>query len=312
MLPNIGDAKVDKILSQFSQRYSNEEYIAEKILPPLKVAEKSGKYSKYGTENFRTYGDATLRAPGTRANTIDYSVSTGAYLCSEKSLEKRVPDEMKNNTDDPYDAKRDATAVIMDNIWVNQEAALAAAMEGTSVITQNTTLSGTDQWNDYDDSNPLDDISDGISVIRSATAKRPNVAVMGFDVMTKLRQHPDVREQVKYTNGGQISEDAFISFLKAFFRLDEVLIGTAIKNTADEGQTAVLSDCWGDHFWLIHRNKRPTLMQATFGYTFFDVPRVVDQYREESHKSDVVRQRYSYDQNLMDVAQCYLIKNAIA
>lgn len=311
-LPNLGDAKVDKILSQFSQRYVNTDYISELILPPLKVKEKAGKFAKYGKENLRVYADQTFRAPGTRANSIDYSVSQGTYVCQEHALEKGVPDEYKNNTDKPYDPQRDAVATIMDNIWVNQEVALATAMTATATLTNNTTLSGTSQWSDYANSDPFDDINTGIATVRAATGKRPNSCTMSHDVAQKLKSHPDVREQVKYTNGGQLSDNAFIKFLKDFFNLENVYVGSAIKNTADEGQVDSLGNVWGDDFVLFYKNPRPTIMMATFGYTFFDVPRQVDKYREESNVQDVVRQRYSYDQNLMDVLLAYLIKDAIA
>lgn len=309
--PILGAAKKNKILSQFSQKYVNQTYINELLLPPLRVKEKTGNYAKYDKSNLRTYAEI-FRAPGTRALSVDYGVSQGSYVCRERALEKLVPDEFINNTDDPYDPKRDAVATLMDNIWVNQENALATDLADTNVLTNNTTLSGTDQWSDYLNSDPFDDIRTGIDTIRVATSQLPNTAWMSYEVMNKLKQHPDVREQVKYTNGGQLSNDAFINFMKGFFNLDNVYIGTAIKNTADEGQTDSLSSVWGKHFWLAYISPRPTLMRATFGYTFTDVPREVDTYREESKKSEVVRVRYSYDQNLMDVNLAYLIKDAIA
>lgn len=310
--PILGSAKVDKILSQFSQKYTNRNYVSEMVLPVLRVKEKTGKFAQYGTENLRVYSDATFRAPGTRANTVDYTVSQGTYSCQEHAIEKRVPDELKNNTDDPYDAMRDATATIMDNLWVNQERALATAMTSTATLTQNTTLSGTSQWSDYNNSDPFTDINTGIETIRAATGQRPNSAVMSFDVMRKLKDHPDVRDQLKYTNGGQFSEDAFVQWLKGHFGLSNVYVGTAIYDSADEGQTASLGNVWNDDFVLFYQNERPTMMQATFGYTFVDQPRVVETYREESHVSDVVRQRYSYDQAIMDASLAYLIKDAVA
>lgn len=312
MKPTLGSSKVDKILTQFSQYYTNDEYISELILPTLKVKEKSGKFAKYSKDNLRVYADQTLRAPGTRANNVDYSVSQGSYLCAEHSLEKLVPDEMMDNTDDPYDPKRDATAVIMDNIWVNQEVALATAMTNTAVLTQNTTLSGTSQWSDSDNSDPFGDIANGISTVRAATGKLPNTCTMSFDVMQELKQHPDVREQVKYTNGGQFSDEAFMSFLKGMWRFKNVYVGTAVKNTADEGQSDSIANVWADDFVMFYKNDRPTLMNATFGYTFTDTPRKVDTYREEPKVSDVVRVRYSYDQAIMDAELAFLIKAAIA
>jgi len=312
MNPKLGDAKVDKILTQFSQKYVNDNYISELILPPLKVKEKTGNYAKYGTENLRIYADGIWRAPGTRANSVDYTVSQGTYACRERSIEKLVPDEYVNNTDDPYDPKRDAVATIMDNIWVNQERALAAYMTLTANLSQNTTLSGTSQWSDYTNSTPFSDIQTGIETVRAATGVLPNSVVMSYDVMQKLKAHPDVREQVKYTSGGQLSDDAFKQFLKGFFHLENIYVGTAIYDSADEGQTASLANVWNDDFTMFYKNPRPTLMKATFGYTFHDVARKTDTYREEPRVSDVVRVRYSYDQNVMDASLAYLIKSAVA
>lgn len=313
MNPTSGSAKVEKLLSQFSQMYRNSNFIGEDILPPLKVKEKTGKFAKYGKENLRPYTGQIYRAPGTRAVSIDYSVSQGEYTCRERSAEKLVPDEAMNNTDDPYDAKRDATAVLMDVIWVNQELALSAVLENTSTITQNVTLSGTDQWSDYSNSTPIDDINTGITTVEDANGQTPNSMFMSIEVWRKLKSHPDVREQLKYTGkSGNMNESAFKSFFMELFDVENVFVGNAIYNSADEGQTDVISKVWGKHFWVFYKNPSPTLMRATFGYTFFDVPRVVDTYREEAKLSDVIRQRYSYDQNIMDATLMYLIKNAIA
>ena len=275
--------------------------------------QKSGKYAQYGKDNLRAYSDQLYRAPGVRAMSVDYSVSQGSYTCRERAAEKLVPDELMNNQDDPYDAKRDAVEVIMDNIWTNQELALSTTMSDSSILTNYTTLSGTSQWSDYDNSTPISDIDTGISTMRTAAAIRPNTAVIPFSVWLKLKSHPDIREQLKYTGVmGNISDDQLTTFLKGYFRLDKVLKGDAVYNSADEGQTDSLADVWGKHFWLTYSNPKPTLMKATFGYTFTDVSRKVDTYREEPKVSDVVRVRYSYDQNIMDANLAYFIENAIA
>jgi len=197
-------------------------------------------------------------------------------------------------------------------LWLNQEKALADYMSDTANLTNNVTLAGTDQWSDYTNSTPLEDIDAGITDMMTTVGQRPNVAWMGFEVFRKLKSHPDVREQVKYTNGGQLSDSAFITFLKDFFQLKEVWVGTAIYDSADEGQTASLAQVWGKHFWLAVQTDRPTLMGSTLGYTFYDVDRIVDTYREEPKVSDVMRVRYSYDQNVMDALLVYFIKNAVA
>lgn len=312
MKPSVGDAKVDKILTQFSQMYRNEEYVNEFICPKLKVKEKTGKFAKYGKENLRAYAGQIYRAPGVRANSVDYTVSQGTYICAERALEKGVPDEFLNNTDDPYDAKRDAATVIMDNEMINQEKALQTFIASTTNLPLNVTLTGTDQWNDYVNSNPIGDINTAIRTVKAATGVRPNTMLLSFDVMMTLKSHPDVRDAVKYTNGGQLSDDAFVAFLKGYFNLKNVYIGSAVYNSSVEGQADSISDVWTKDAWLFYINPSPSLMKASFGYTFEDVPRQVDVYREEEKIQDVVRIRHSYDQNIMDSNLGYYIKNAIA
>lgn len=307
----MGTMKVDKILSQFSQMYRNENFIAEKILPFLKVIEKTGKFAKYSKDNLRPYTGQIFRAPGTRAHTVDYSVSQGQYICQERSVEKIVPWEFYKNYDDPYDPRRDATEICMDNIWVNAELTLATALSDTGVITQNITLSGTDQWTDKTNSDPLDDIRVAIKTVKSATGMRPNTMAIGEIAFDALKDHPDIREQLKYTNGGQPSDDQLMSWLKSFFKLANIYVGDAVYNSADVGQTDSLGNIWGGHCWLFFQTASPTLMKATFGMTLSDVPRETDMYTEVSHKRDVVRVSYSFDQNIFDANLCYFIKNAV-
>lgn len=311
MKPKIGDMRVDKLLSNVAQKYRNDHYVAEQILPFVKVNNKTGKFAKFGKENFRAYRGQIHRAPGTRAHTIDYSVSQGSYACDERSLEKPVPWEFYDNFDAPYNPEDDAVGVIMDNIWTNQELALSAVLGDTSILTLNTTLSGTSQWSDLDNSDPLNDIRVAINAVKNATGMRPNVLVFCEDAHDVLKIHPLIREQLKYTNGGQPSDDQLDAWLKTFFKIEEVIVGSAVHNSADEGQTDDLDAIWTGNVWAMHRPKTPSVLKASFGYTFSDVPREVDKYDEVSHKRTVVRMSYSYDQNIMDASLAYLIKAAV-
>lgn len=305
--------KVDKILSQFSQMYRNENYIAESILPVIKVKEKSGKYAKYGKENLRAYSGQIFRAPGTRAHTVDYSVSQGTYLCEERSIEKIVPLEMYKNVDDPYDPKRDATEVVMDNIWVNAELALSLFLSnvGAVNISQTVTLSGTDQWSDQQNSTPIADIRLAQATVKAATGMKANTMAIGEIAFDALKDHPDIREQLKYTNGGQPSDDQLVAWLKTYFKLKNVYVGDAVFNSSNEGQADNLDEIWGGHCWLYFATDKPTLMKATFGATLSDLPRQVDVRYDDDIIADIVRVRYSFDQNVFDAALCYFIKDAV-
>ena len=307
--PTFRSMTVDKILTQFSIAYRNEDYISEFILPVIKVKERSGKFAKYGKENLKFEANM-LRAPGTQARTFDYTVSQGTYTAEEHALEKIVPDEFMNNTDDPYDAKRDATIFCVDKIWGAQESALATNMADTAVLTNNTTLSGTSQWSDYANSDPLSDIRTARNSIKAATGKTANVAVFGWQTWLQLQNHPDIADRIKYV--GMTNLEATKKAVADLLEVKQVLIGDAIKNTAADGQTDSLSFVWGKHAWLLHVAPRPSLMTPSFGYTMKDLDRVVDTYRDDARLGDIVRVRDSYDQTLIDVTLAYLIKNAVA
>lgn len=312
MKPGVNEMKVNRLLTQFSIAYRNAQYINDLIMPRMQVTEKTGNYAKYGTENFRANLGNIYRAPGTRAVAADYSVSQGEYSCKEKSIEKKVPWEMQKNVQLPYNAKRDATQMIMDMILVNQEKVLRDYMTSTSNLPLNITLTGTDQWNDYANSDPFDDIETAITTVFTTTGTRPNTMVISYDVFRKLKTHPDVREAMKYTNGGQPSETDMGNYLKQYFSLSNVYVGTAHCDTTVEGQTASLSAIWTKDVWVMYVAPTPSLMMPTFGMTFEDVPREVDEYTETALKSDFVRVSASYDQNVCNSSLAYLIKNAIA
>lgn len=124
------------------------------------------------------------------------------------------------------------------------------------------TLSGTSQFSDYANSDPLGVIMAGLD----ACIMRPNVAVMGRAVFTKLCMHPEI---VKAVHGN--SGDAGIVQRRAvadLFELEDVLVGEGWVNTARKGQAATLSRVWGKHIALIHRNLTAGPNSGlTFGFT---------------------------------------------
>lgn len=310
--PLLGQAKVDKFLTQISLFYSNETYIAEMIAPTLKVVQKTGIVPKYGKENLKVYKGQGIRLPGARAQNFNYSVNiSDKYACFEHSFEKQVPWELADNTDDPYDPKRDATKVATDLILQNQEYAMANAMGDSSVLTNYVALSGGNRWDQAGTSDPLADINTGIDAVRTKIARRPNSITLSYPVFKTLKSHPKVRDAIKYTNGGQLSDTEFGNFLKQYFNLKNVFVGEAVGDLTIDGQDPTLTDLWGKIAVLHYTTPAPSILTPTFAYTFFDIPRSVDTYPEVKEKSDYVRTSYSFDQHICDAGAAYLMKTVI-
>lgn len=310
---NKSNTFVSPLLSNISIAYRNEDYIAEKILPTVPVQKDTAQIATYGMDNLRI--EEALRAQGAGANEVNHSVTIGAhYILQDRALKEFVSQEEMDNADKPITPKQDATENLTDRLQVIQEKSLADLMADTAIITQNTTLSGTDQWSDFDNSDPYDDIKTAFESVRSGSGKLPNTLVMSYAVMMTLITHPATLDRLP--NVTTITADSAITALKlAFPNIKNVWVGSAQYNSAAEGVTAALADIWGKHFWVMYVEPRPSTKMRSFGFTYQKVGsnRTVEVLPyDHDRKGQFVRVNHKYDQKLIDNKCAYLIKNAIA
>jgi len=111
----------------------------------------------------------------------------------------------------------DATENLTDRMLIIREKALADIMADTAVITQNVTLTGTDKWSDYDNSDPFDDIKTGLEAVRAACGKKPNTFTMGYTTMMTLMNHPDVIARIITTADKVVTPELVIAALTRAF-----------------------------------------------------------------------------------------------
>jgi hypothetical protein len=98
--PTLRDVHVNRPLSNVSIGFQNAAYIAQQVLPVVQVEKKSDVYFSFDKASW--YRDrAKPRAPGTRAQRGDYAITTASYICISDALAKSIPDEVRENVDDP-------------------------------------------------------------------------------------------------------------------------------------------------------------------------------------------------------------------
>ena len=313
---NKSNLYVSPLLTQISLAYRNDNYIAEKIMPIVRVKKDSAQIATYGMDNLRIAN--SIRAQGSATNEINHTVTIGShYNLTEHALKELVAKEEMENAEDPTRPKQDATENLTDRIWVIKEKLLADVMADTGVLTRNTTLTGTDQWSDYDNSDPLGDLKTGAEDVRTQTGKKPNTMIFSYQVWMTLLQHPDLVERVKI---GVADSDAIQKVIMTFMpNIKTILIGDAQYNSGVEGGTDTLAEIWGKHAWVGYIEPTPTIKSRSFGFTYQQKEyRLVDEHPMSlggeawDRKGDFVRVTDKYDQKLVDVKCLYLIKNAIA
>jgi len=310
---NKANTYVSPLLTKISLAYKNESYIADQILPTVPVVKDTAQIATYGMDNLRI--ESALRAQGAGANEVGHTLTLGAhYILQDRALKDFVSVEEENNADSPISPRQDATEFLTDRLDVIKEFELASAMANTGVVTQNVTLSGTDQWSDYTNSDPFDDIKTAITTVRSGSGMNANTIVMSYTVMMTLINHPDVIARcpnVQVVTSANVMQ----AIQLAFPGITKVLVGNAQYNSGVEGGTDTLSDIWGKHFWVAYISDRPRLKSRSFGFTYqkSGEGRAVEVLPfDADRKGRFVRVNEKYDQKIVDNKCMYLIKNCVA
>lgn len=309
-----GNWYVDQALTSISQMFVNDDdsFIAEKIFPVITVDKPTGIYWEYGREGLKK-PVSTLRTGRGATPEASYSRIKKNYgPLQEHDLKDFITfDEMKQYQD-PLDPETDAVIFLNQQMSIEKEVALATTLANTAVITQNTTLTGGNQWSDYANSNPFTDITTGITQLIKNGLKAPNTIFMGWEVMAQLANHPDFLDRVKYNSLGVITAD-MVKTLFADKGITQIYVGKSVYDTAAEGIAASNGFAWGKHFWLGYVNPTPALRQVNGGYTLVQKDaRYVDRWDDVDEKLHWIRNNDYYEQKLVGVEAFYLIKNAVA
>lgn len=303
----------DRLLTQASSMYIPQGYISEMLLPSIGVKETTGKLGKYGNNHLRIENSLKAgRGAYRRVETITRSTET--YTIEGHGLEGLVTKDDYRNVQVPFKAEEDETIGLTTSLWLGKEKSLADSLGSTSILTQNTTLSGTDQYSDYLNSDPLDDFDTARLAVRDGCGMLPDTVTMSYPVYSKLRYHPQILDSLgfKENRPGGLS----VQELADAMDVRRILIGEAMYNNSKEGQADSLADVWGKNIVFSVSPERAAVRQISLGYLVQyegQAPRKVYKYAVNNPpESNGILVEDEYDMFLSNVNAAYLIKNAIA
>lgn len=306
-------AIIDKLLTNVSSAYIPEGFISEAIFPTVDSMQKTGKLAKYGTDHLRV--EQTVIGGGGKYARIATQVrSNTSYSIEGHGLEGLVTEDDYSNVEKPYDAEADESLGITTTIMVGKEKGLADTLADTSVLTQNTTLSGTSQWSDYGNSDPVDDFLTGRQAVKDGCGFPPDLAIMSWEVAEQLRYHPGLLDALGFKDNrpGGLNDQELASVLK----VKRVLIGIASYESANKGQTSSLAAIWGKHLIFAKMPAKAMKYQTSLGYCFKlkgrKARRVFKWSVNNPPNSKAILVDDHYDYAITNVGAGYLIKDAVA
>ena len=258
-------AIVDKLLTNVSRGLFNEksQFIVDRILPVIPSAQSSGKIGSYGKENLRVVNDIMGGKGGARRINSN-TTSSSSYYIEPHGLSDIVTKQDKANYEKPFEALADSTEQLWEMLMLAKEKSLADSLGSTSVMSKNTTLTGTDQWSDYTNSSPLEVAKDAHASIHDNAGRVPNKAVVDWKTVNTLKYHPQILENLGFTRqrAGMMkpSELAFA------FDVEELLVGSVKYVSTDLGQTDTLANIWGDNMIYLYAPKAAKRKDQSLGF----------------------------------------------
>lgn len=243
--------------------FRNTRMIADEVLPRVPVGKQEFKYMKHTMEEGFTVPDTKVGRKS-KPNEVSFSATEETGSTEDYGLDDPIPQSDINNAPDNYDPLGRATEGIMNLVELDREVRVAGTVFNASTygIDNKVTLAGTDQFNDFVNSDPLGVFMDALD----AMIMRGNVMVIGRPAFSVLARHPQIVKAV-HGNAGD-SGIARRQDIADLLELDDILVGEARVNTARKGQAMSLARTWGKHVALIHRDKTAdTRSGVTFGVT---------------------------------------------
>ena len=318
--PGVAAVHVNRPLTNISVAYiqtAMRSSMAAVAFPIVPVEKQSDRYFVYNKGDFLR-DEAEIRAPGAESAGSGYALdSTPNYFCPDYALHKDVTDDEVANSDDPLQPMDDAAEFIAQKLMIRREKLWAANFFTTSKWA--TDITPTTLW-DAAGSTPLRDVATGVDTILQSTGMKPNTLILGRKVFTGLCENTSIKEMIKYTQKGVVTEE----ILAALLKVDRVLVGDMIENTAAQGQTASGAFILGKHALLCYAAPKPSLKQPSAGYTISwrgaggptgtrnAIGIATRRFRMEHLKSERVESEFYFDMKLIASDCGYFFPSAVS
>ena len=314
MAPNL-PFEINPELTGIALAYRNNNYVADKVLPRVKVSKRLFEYNEYDKGSFLTVPKTEIGRKG-EAETMELKSRLVPASCIDYSLKAEVPQvdveeaQANNGVENPI---QDNTLLTVDGLKLAREKRVANLITTASNYGGNVTILSAAQENTfaYDESSFNAVFEDVINKMAVA----PNYAVVSQTGALKLQRHPDFLALYKNYNSdnrGRVPLD----FIAKELGLKEIIVGSARLNTAKLGKTPVIENIWGDDMAFIYINPLAKPKAGlTFGMTAEASALTVQTYFDSDKGAkglNIIRPVETLKEFIACSGCGYLIKNAFA
>lgn len=311
------DVHVDAALSNFAVGYHPTGFVAEQVLPPLRVVKESDKYYIWDRhlahKVVQSDGKGSLRADGAESKEIPFKLTTGTYSADEYAHKIKITDRQRNNQDSVVRLEQSKTRRVKDILLLDQELRVATLLTTlANYATGNrTTLSGSNQWDDTSGSDTItieSDLDTGKEAVRKAIGRDPDMIIIPSAIAKVVKRNSTVRDLIKYTHEDLLVDGDLPPVLWGM----KVVIPKSVYTVTKEGATPTYTDVWGDNVVMIWTGQGfPSVDEPHFAKIFRYQPWMVKKWRSEKIKSDWIEVSHGQDEKITSNVSAYLITDVL-
>lgn len=290
-------------------------YIAPLVFPVFETAKQSGNIGELPIESLNQEAE-TARASGSRYNEVSFKFGKSTFATEEHGV--AVPVDRRNATlyRDYFDAEMVAARLARNIVRKNLEKRVAAAVFNASTWAgSGLTTSISTEWSTVGSATPITDVESAKVKVYDGCGLAPNALIINWRVWNKLKQCAQIIDRIKYS-GIDDPKNVSMNAVAALMGLDRIIIAGGLKNSAKEGQAAVLADIWDDEYAMVARVATSNdLSEASIGRIFHwsedgsTFGGTLESWYDEAIRGDWVRCRMETDEVTLFPQAGHLLSN---
>lgn len=305
---------ISGVLQPYSELATSLGFVADLVAPGTEVAESAGQYATVDGKNVLQNVD-TKRGKDGRYTQVTWEWGKGTYNCLEYGLEERIDRRDAARYGRWFDAEVAAARRVRRLLALAREIRIAAVLFNTSTFTPASNI--THEWDDAANADPIADVKAAKSRLW-ARGVEANALLINKQVYENILGCDSVLDRIASNGAGDKTARALLNVQKLMevFDLRHILVGAALKNTADEGQTASLSPVWSGEYAAVGRiaeteDIEEICVMRTFHYGAdgSQMGGVSETYYDESRRADVARVRMDVAEETIATAAWELLDN---
>lgn len=299
-------ASFNPVLSEALNKIGANQFVGTQILPPRLVGTKRGDYPVLGAEQFDNNA-SKARSPGSAFARIDGVYGQQSYQTKQYGLEHLFPDEDQTQADDDgfLDAKSAYAQKLQRNLMVGHELRVQSVVYGAAFNTTNATAT----MSSSSSARPIVDIQQAVERLQGNGFMDNIALIIEASLFNEMINTDEVREIFNgagiYTNR-QVILDAL--------GVQSIIVCPTRYNAAAKGQNANRTRVWPTDKYLVAQVAGGDFANGGIGRTLAYAPDggifTAEEYRDEDHKSDVLRVFNSVDEVVINTNAGEIIDDA--